>query len=335
MQADPPLLEVRNLSKHFETGNGLLWGKRPLVRAVDDVSLSLQRGEILAVVGESGCGKSTLGRVIVGLVRPTSGEVRFRGERIDQLSPAAFRALRQEIQIIFQDPFSSLNPRMRVRDIIAEPLRNFLPRRSPDEIARQVDMLLERVGLPEGSAGRHPHEFSGGQRQRIGIARAIAPGPSLIVCDEAVSALDVSVKAQIINLLLDLQRDMGLALLFISHDLAIVEHASDRIAVMYLGKLMEIGDRRDLFGQPHHPYTEVLMSAVPVPDPDRRRSRIILQGDVPSPLAPPPGCRFHTRCHRAMPQCCQDSPPLREPGPGHESYCHLPESAASPALETR
>lgn len=330
MPAESALLEIRNLSKHFETRGGFLGGKHSVVRAVDDVSLSLRHGEILAVVGESGCGKSTLGRMIAGLVRPTGGEVHFRGERIDHLSPAAFRRLRQHIQIIFQDPFSSLNPRMRVRDIVAEPLRNFRPGDSRAEIARQVDRLLERVGLPEGSAGRHPHEFSGGQRQRIGIARAIAPGPALIVCDEAVSALDVSVKAQIINLLLDLQRDLGLALLFISHDLAIVEHASDRIAVMYLGKLMEIGDRRALFGQPHHPYTEVLLSAVPVPDPERRRNRIILQGDVPSPLAPPPGCRFHTRCHRALPQCRADLPPLRQPAPGHDSYCFQP----VPAVET-
>lgn len=334
MHSDQPLLEVRGLSKHFETGGGFLRGRRPVVRAVDNVSFTLQPGEILAVVGESGCGKSTLGRMIVGLTRPTSGEVRFRGDRIDTLSPTAFRNLRRDIQIIFQDPFSSLNPRMRVRDIIAEPLRNFHPQISRAEVARRVDELLERVGLPDGSAGRHPHEFSGGQRQRIGIARAIASGPSLIVCDEAVSALDVSVKAQIINLLLDLQRDLGLALLFISHDLAIVEHASDRIAVMYLGKLMELGDRRSLFTRPHHPYTEVLLSAVPVPDPDRKRKRIILQGDVPSPLAPPPGCRFHTRCHRAMPQCSRDQPPLRQPGPTHQSYCFLPETNDS-VVETR
>ncbi len=322
-----PLLEVNDLKKHFPLRSGLLGRSAGKVYAVDGVSFSIDKGETLSLVGESGCGKSTVGKAILRLFPPTSGQVVLDGARIDDLSAAALRPLRRRIQVIFQDPFSSLNPRMRVRDILAEPIRNF--DLAPDRATRdaKIAALMAKVGLPPDAVGRWPHEFSGGQRQRIGIARALAADPDLIVCDEAVSALDVSVKAQIINLLEDLQRELGLALLFISHDLSVVEHMTHRVAVMYLGKIVEMAPRRGLFAAPKHPYTEALLSAVPVPDPTAIRRRILLKGDVPSPINPPSGCRFHTRCPYAFARCSVDEPVLRplvdEEGQRHFAACHL------------
>ena len=319
------LLEVRNLKKYFVLSGGLLGGNRKFVRAVDGISFTIKRGETLALVGESGCGKSTVGRAILRLFDITEGEVLLDGRRIDDLSTRLVRPLRREVQVVFQDPFSSLNPRMRVRDILAEPIRNFRLAKTAADMEARIAALLDKVRLPRDAADRWPHEFSGGQRQRIGIARALAPEPELIVCDEAVSALDVSVKAQIINLLQDLQRELGLALLFISHDLAIVEHISHRVAVMYLGRVVELADKRALFARPQHPYTEALLSAVPVPDPTAPSRRIILQGEVPSPIRPPPGCHFHTRCPYAEPRCRRDVPVMRQVAPGHTVACHLRE----------
>ena len=321
----PPLLEVNALKKHYPLNSGLFGGKKGAVYALDGVSFTLEKGETLSVVGESGCGKSTLGKTILRLVDPTDGEVFLDGERIDNLPPSGLRQMRRRVQVVFQDPFSSLNPRQRVRDIIAEPITNF-GLASGSELDDRVASLMDKVRLPRDAMMRFPHEFSGGQRQRIGIARALAPGSDLIVCDEAVSALDVSVKAQIVNLLSDLQDELGLALLFISHDLAIVEHLTHRVAVMYLGKIVEIADRRTLFGTPHHPYTRALLSAVPVPDPTIKRQRVILKGDVPSPINPPSGCRFHTRCPFVHDRCRTEEPMLRAvPGaaPGQMSACHL------------
>ncbi|MDR3525503.1 MAG: ATP-binding cassette domain-containing protein [Acetobacteraceae bacterium] len=319
----PPLLEVNALKKHYPLSGGLFGGNKGAVYALDGVSFTLEKGETLSVVGESGCGKSTLGKTILRLVDPTDGEVFLDGERIDNLPPSQLRQMRRRVQVVFQDPFSSLNPRQRVRDIIAEPIVNFgLARGS--ELDDRVAALMDKVRLPRDAMRRFPHEFSGGQRQRIGIARALAPGSDLIVCDEAVSALDVSVKAQIVNLLSDLQDELGLALLFISHDLAIVEHLTHRVAVMYLGKIVEIADRHALFSAPHHPYTRALLSAVPVPDPTIRRQRVILKGDVPSPINPPAGCRFHTRCPFVHDRCRAEEPVLRSAGQaGHVSACHL------------
>jgi peptide/nickel transport system ATP-binding protein len=275
-------------------------------------------------VGESGCGKSTVGKTILRLTEPTAGEVWLDGQRIDDLPTQQLRPLRRRIQVVFQDPFSSLNPRQRVRDILAEPIVNFGIAHNRGELEDRVVQLLDKVRLPHDAIGRHPHEFSGGQRQRIGIARALAAGPDLIICDEAVSALDVSVKAQIINLLSDLQDELGMALLFISHDLAIVEHLTHRVAVMYLGKIVELADRRTLFSDPHHPYTRALLSAVPVPDPSVRRERIILKGDVPSPIKPPAGCRFHTRCPYVFDRCRSEEPLLRAIGrAAQRAACHL------------
>jgi peptide/nickel transport system ATP-binding protein len=317
------LLEVRNLKKYFPVRAGFLRAGSSQVRAVDGVSFVIRRGETLALVGESGCGKSTVGRAILRLLPITGGEVVLDGRRIDRLSARRLRPLRREVQVVFQDPFSSLNPRMRIREILAEPIRNFRLAKTPAELERRIAALLDKVRLPRDAAQRWPHEFSGGQRQRIGIARALAAEPELIVCDEAVSALDVSVKAQIVNLLQDLQRELGLALLFISHDLAIVEHISHRVAVMYLGQIVELADKRALFANPQHPYTEALLSAVPVPDPTTKSQRIILQGDVPSPIAPPPGCRFHTRCPQAHARCRVETPLMRRMGPDHIAACHL------------
>ncbi|HET6182436.1 MAG TPA: oligopeptide/dipeptide ABC transporter ATP-binding protein [Acetobacteraceae bacterium] len=318
-----PLLEVRELKKHFPLQGGLFGRVGGKVHAVDGVSFTVARGETLSLVGESGCGKSTVGRAVLRLLTPTSGEVRLDGARIDNLTGHQLRPLRRRMQVVFQDPFSSLNPRMRVREIIAEPITNFGLARGK-ALDGRVAELLRRVRLPPDAADRLPHEFSGGQRQRIGIARALAPGADLIVCDEAVSALDVSVKAQIVNLLAELQDELGLTLLFISHDLAIVEHLTHRVAVMYLGKIVELGDRRTLFSSPHHPYTRALLSAVPVPDPRARRQRLVLRGDVPSPINPPSGCRFHTRCPFAFDRCRAEEPLLRPiSGPGHVSACHL------------
>jgi peptide/nickel transport system ATP-binding protein len=321
-----PLLEVSGLKKHFAVRGGLFGRGAATVHAVDDVSFDIGRGETLSLVGESGCGKSTVGRTILRLLNPTAGQIRLDGQRIDDMPQASLRPLRRRVQVVFQDPFSSLNPRLKVRDIVAEPIRNF-GLASGAELAERVSAMLDKVRLPRDAAGRYPHEFSGGQRQRIGIARALAPGADLIICDEAVSALDVSVKAQIVNLLADLQDELGLALLFISHDLAIVEHLTHRVAVMYLGKIVELADRRTLFSAAHHPYTRALLSAVPVPDPKAKRRRIILKGDVPSPIDPPSGCRFHTRCPFVFDRCRSEEPVLREVGAGQLSACHLPADA--------
>jgi peptide/nickel transport system ATP-binding protein len=323
-----PLLQVNDLKKHFPVRSGLAalgLGQRQWVYAVDGVSFNIARGETLALVGESGCGKSTVGRAILRLFDITAGQIVLDGHRIDDLSAAALRPLRRRIQVVFQDPFSSLNPRMRVRDIIAEPMRNFAIAKSAADMDARVGALLNKVRLPRDAAGRWPHEFSGGQRQRIGIARALAAEPDLIVCDEAVSALDVSVKAQIINLLHDLQQELGLSLLFISHDLAIVEHMTHLVAVMYLGRIVELGPKRNVFAAPKHPYTEALLSAVPVPEPGAARQRIVLKGDVPSPVNPPKGCRFHTRCPYVFDRCRTEEPKLQLIGQGHFTACHLHE----------
>jgi oligopeptide/dipeptide ABC transporter ATP-binding protein len=325
-----PLLSVKGLVKHFPVRKGLLQRTVGQVHAVDGVSFDISEGETLGLVGESGCGKSTAGKAILKLIEPTAGEIRIRGERIDQLSRREMRPWRRQLQVVFQDPYSSLNPRLNVRDIIAEPLSNY---RVADGRARdrRVTELAAKVGLREDALARFPHEFSGGQRQRIGIARALALSPSLIVCDEPVSALDVSVQAQVINLLADLQRELGLSYLFVAHDLAVVEHISHRIAVMYLGKIVEIAPKAALFTRPQHPYTEALLSAVPVPDPETAKARIILKGDVPSPIDPPTGCRFHTRCPYAFDRCEQEEPAMREVLPGHRVACHLREGAAAAA----
>jgi peptide/nickel transport system ATP-binding protein len=324
MPAAPgPLLEVRDLKKHFPIRGGFLGGTTGHVYAVDGVSFTIERGETLALVGESGCGKSTVGKAILRLFDITDGQVVLDGRRIDDLPPGDLRPLRRRVQVVFQDPFSSLNPRMRVRDILAEPIRNFGLAKTGAGLEERVAALMDKVRLPRDAVGRWPHEFSGGQRQRIGIARALAAEPDLIVCDEAVSALDVSVKAQIVNLLQDLQQELGLALLFISHDLAIVEHMTHRVAVMYLGKIVEVAPKRALFAAPKHPYTEALLSAVPVPEPGAQRQRIILKGDVPSPINPPRGCRFHTRCPYAFDRCRVEEPPLQPTEAGHLAACHL------------
>jgi peptide/nickel transport system ATP-binding protein len=323
------LLEVNDLKKHFLVRSGLLGMNATRVHAVDGVSFHVDRGETLALVGESGCGKSTVGRAILRLFDITAGQVVLDGQRIDDLSPGALRPLRRRVQVIFQDPFSSLNPRMRVRDILAEPMRNFALAASSSDIDARIAALMDQVRLPRDAVNRWPHEFSGGQRQRIGIARALAAEPDLIVCDEAVSALDVSVKAQIVNLLHDLQQELGLALLFISHDLAIVEHMTHRVAVMYLGKIVEVAPKRNIFAAPKHPYTKALLSAVPVPEPGAARQRIILKGDVPSPINPPKGCRFHTRCPYVYDRCRVEEPELRLTDGGHFAACHLNELPAA------
>ena len=324
MTRPTPLLEVISLKKYFPVGSALMPGKRSMVHAVDDVSFTLNKGETLSVVGESGCGKSTLGRTVLRLLDPTEGQVWFNGWRIDSMSTPQVRKLRRHFQVIFQDPFASLSPRMRVRDVIAEPLINFGIAMRRSDIDERVADLLDKVRLPRDSMKRFPHEFSGGQRQRICIARALAPSPSLIVCDEAVSALDVSVKAQIVNLLSDLQKELGLSLLFISHDLAVVEHLTHRVAVMYLGALVEIADRKSLFSRPSHPYTRALLSATPVPNSEAASRRIVLRGEIPSPIDPPAGCRFHTRCPHAFDRCRTEVPALRpRSSPGQLSACHL------------
>jgi len=292
------------------------------VHAVDDVSFAIAEGETLGLVGESGCGKSTIGKTVLRLIEPTAGTIEWRGQRIDELHGSAMRPYRRELQAVFQDPYASLNPRMRAADIVAEPIRNFEDV-SAAEIGDRVVSLFEKVGLRPDQMPRYPYEFSGGQRQRLGIARALAPRPKLIVCDEPVSALDVSVQAQVINLLDDLQREFGLSYLFIAHDLAVVEHISHRVAVMYLGRIVELTSTRALFATPLHPYTEALLSAVPVPDPTVNRKRLILAGDVPSPIELPAGCRFHTRCPYAFDRCRVEEPALKEVAPTHFVACHL------------
>jgi peptide/nickel transport system ATP-binding protein len=326
-----PLLQVNDLKKHFPVRGHLLKRNASRVYAVDGVSFEIARGETLSLVGESGCGKSTVGRAILRLFDITAGQVVLDGQRIDDLSPDRLKQMRRRVQVVFQDPFSSLNPRLRVRAILAEPIRNFGLAKSSAELESKVAALMDTVRLPRDALDRRPHEFSGGQRQRICIARALAAEPDLIVCDEAVSALDVSVKAQIVNLLQDLQREFGLALLFISHDLAIVEHMTHRVAVMYLGKIVEIAPREQIFASPKHPYTKALLSAVPVPDPTIRRTPIILKGDVPSPINPPSGCRFHTRCPYVFDRCRTEEPELRQRAEGQWAACHLDALPESPA----
>jgi len=319
------LLEVRNLVTHFKVGGGLFGGPAGVVRAVDGVSFAIRRGETLGLVGESGCGKTTAGRSILQLERPTAGQVIFEGRDLTALDEVALRSVRRRMQVIFQDPYSSLNPRMTVGQILAEPLAvHGIITSSTGRRARVRD-LLTRVGLLPQHADRYPHQMSGGQRQRVGIARALAVEPSLIVCDEPVSALDVSIQAQIINLLEDLQAEFNLTYLFIAHDLAVVRHISDRVAVMYLGKIVEITDRRELYENPLHPYTRALLAAVPIPDPvlEERRERTVLSGEVPSPLNPPSGCVFHPRCPIAVERCRGEVPPLREVTPGHWAACLL------------
>ena len=316
------LLEVRDLTKHFPTKGGLFGRIGPKVHAVDGVSFSIASGETLGLVGESGCGKSTTGKLILRLQEPTAGEILWRGRHIEKLSAAEMRPVRRELQAVFQDPYSSLNPRIRAADIVAEPLRNFEDMSAA--VGRErVAQLFERVGLRPDQMVKYPFEFSGGQRQRLGIARALSVQPKLIVCDEPVSALDVSVQAQVINLLMDLQREFHLSYLFVAHDLAVVEHISHRVAVMYLGKIVEIAPKKAIFTRPQHPYTEALLEAVPVPDPTRRKQRRVLTGDVPSPINPPPGCRFHTRCPYAEARCKVEEPPLKEVAPGQWVACHL------------
>jgi oligopeptide/dipeptide ABC transporter ATP-binding protein len=318
----PPVLEVRDLKTHFAISHGFLRRAGDVVFAVDGVSFSIAPHETLGLVGESGCGKSTVGRTVLRLVEPTAGSIRLDGHDITHLGKAELRPYRPRMQIIFQDPFSSLDPRMSAGDIVAEPLR--VHRRASGRALKEIVAgLFDRVGLRRAQMDNFPHQFSGGQRQRIGIARALALKPKLIVADEPVSALDVSIQAQVLNLMMDLQREMGLAYLFISHNLAVVEHISHRIAVMYLGRIVEYTDKTTLFTRPLHPYTESLLLAVPVPDPRVKRQKRPLQGDVPSPINPPSGCHFHTRCPYAVDRCRVEPPALREVRPGQMVACHL------------
>ncbi len=318
------LLKVNNLKQYFPIKGGILGRTVNHVKAVDDVSLTVYEGETVSIVGESGCGKSTTGRAILRLDEPTSGEVIFEGENLLQLSKKKMRSKRKDLQIIFQDPYASINPRQTVRQVLSEAMeiQNVVPRAEREQ---KIIDLMETVGLGAHQIDRFPHEFSGGQRQRIGIARALSVNPKLIICDEAVSALDVSIQAQVINLLKKLQRDFQLTYLFISHDLGVVRHISDRIVVMYLGKVVEVADKKSLFNNPKHPYTKALLSAIPVPDPDKKSERIILEGDVPSPINPPSGCRFHTRCPFATEKCKEEEPVLRTTTnmiQGHQAACH-------------
>ncbi len=326
---EPVLLEVRDLRKHFPTGQSWLGRGGKLVRAVDGVRFSIAAGETLGLVGESGCGKSTTGKLILRLQDPTAGEIFWRGQAIGNLSQAEMRPVRRELQAVFQDPYSSLNPRIRAADIVAEPLRNFEPM-SVAQARERVAHLFEKVGLRADQMVRYPFEFSGGQRQRLGIARALSVEPRLMVCDEPVSALDVSVQAQVINLLMDLQQEFGLSYLFVAHDLAVVEHISHRVAVMYLGRIVEIAPKRTIFTRPQHPYTEALLEAVPRAKPGARQQRRLLVGDVPSPINPPPGCHFHTRCPYAEDRCRIEAPAMQEVSPGQWVACHLRQPNSNP-----
>jgi oligopeptide/dipeptide ABC transporter ATP-binding protein len=321
--ADKVLLKVNHLKKYFPIKGGV-WGKKTVnyVKAVDDVSFEVYEGETLGIVGESGCGKSTTGRAILRLIEPTEGEVYFQGKNILSLNKKEMRILRKDMQIVFQDPFASLNPRMKIAEIIEEPLINF---QLYDKKTRRKKVLeiMEQVGLASSHIDRYPHEFSGGQRQRIGIARALVTKPKLVIADEPVSALDVSIQAQVLNLLKDLQKEMGLTYIFISHDLSVVKHFCDRIAVMYLGKIVEMASKKEIFSRPLHPYTQALLSAVPVPDPTRKKDRIVLTGDVPSPSNPPNGCTFHPRCFKCMQLCTYTQPQFEEKESGHFAACHL------------
>lgn len=321
-----PLIDVRDLSKYFPIRAGLFSRHVADVKAVDGVSFTIEAGETLGLVGESGSGKTTIGRMLLRLLPPSGGQMFFDGTEITSLRGESLRKLRRRMQIIFQDPFASLNPRMTVGDIIGEPLRIHGIARGKAAQAR-VQELLALVGLRPYSANRYPHEFSGGQRQRVGIARALAVDPTFIVCDEPVSALDVSIQAQVINLLEDLQKQLGLTYLFIAHDLSVVRHISTRVAVMYVGKIVEMGSRDDLYAHPLHPYTQALLSAIPIPDPavQRRRKRIVLEGDIPSPVNPPSGCRFHTRCPVAFDRCATEEPAFKDYGNGHFAACHYVE----------
>lgn len=328
------ILSVQNLVKHYKLGGAsiidrLFGQKQSVVRSVDGVSFTIAEGETLGLVGESGCGKSTVGRCILRLVEPTQGTISLAGQDISNVSEAVLRPLRRNLQVVFQDPFASLNPRRTVGQTVAEPIGNY-GLASGDDLRVRVQNLFERVGLRADLIDRYPHEFSGGQRQRIGIARALATNPKLIVLDEPVSALDVSVQAQVINLLVDLQKELGLAYLFIAHDLAVVEHISTRVGVMYLGKIVEIADKKSLFSSPRHPYTKALLSAVPSSDPDAISHRVVLKGDIPSPTNPPSGCRFRTRCPIAQEICASQDPELKVQGPDHKAACHF--AQAGPLL---
>jgi oligopeptide/dipeptide ABC transporter ATP-binding protein len=318
-----PLLQVENLKKYFPIRRGVFQRTVGHVRAVDGVSFSVQKGETLGVVGESGCGKSTMGRSILRLIEPTSGAVRFEGKDVVRMNRAQMQAMRREMQMVFQDPYASLNPRFSIAQTLMEPMIIHNLHGSKAKRMERVKSLLERVGLDADYARRYPHEFSGGQRQRIGIARALAVDPKLIILDEPVAALDVSVQSQVLNLLEDLQEELGLTYIFVAHDLSVVRHISDRILVLYLGRMMELVESEELFTDPLHPYTQALLSAVPIPDPDAKRERIILQGDLPSPANPPSGCPFHTRCPVAKPVCRERVPEWKEVKPNHYVACHL------------